>query len=355
MTKFATSIFCAACLLAAFRQPFPPSEVAQSPLEKLSEYGFFTGNIALQLPQAGIVPYQLNTPLFSDYAEKLRFVRLPQGASVPYNAEQVLAFPVGTVIIKTFYYPFDARKPQKGRRLMETRLLIHEATAWKALTYIWNDAQTEASLEVAGDTKPVSWVDAAGKKRDLNYVVPNVNQCKGCHNANEVLQPIGPSARQLNGDLGYASGKENQLAYWQNHGMLTGVPALADVPKTAVWNDPATGSLDARARAWLDINCAHCHRATGPAQTSGLLLDWRETNPTKSGIFKTPVAAGKGTGGLQYSIVPHKPEASILLYRINNIDPGEMMPELGRSVVHEEGVALIREWIKNMPEAATPP
>ena len=323
---------------------FPSFEIK----EKLSEYDFFEGNIALQLPKDGLIPYQLNTPLFSDYAEKLRFVKVPEGEKIAFQAETVFDFPIGTVLVKTFYYPLDFRKPEKGRTLVETRLLVREATAWKALTYIWNEAQTEAFLEVAGDTKKISWVNPNGKKVQLDYVIPNLNQCKGCHNKDEKLMPIGPAARQLNGHFQYASGEQHQLSYWYEKGILQDMPDLANIPKTPIWNDATSGSLDARARAWLDMNCAHCHSATGPAKTSGLFLDWKESNPTKLGIWKTPVAAGKGSGGLKYSIVPQKPEASILWYRIQSTDPAEMMPELGRKMAHQEGVALIKEWIKNL-------
>lgn len=232
---------------------------------------------------------------------------------------------------------------------METRLLVHEENGWKALEYVWNDEQTDAILEVAGEEKEISYVDAEGKKHKRLYVMPNLNQCKGCHNRNEVMTPIGPSVRQLNGELTYADGADNQLIKWQKLGILTGLPALADCPKAPVWNKPETGSLEARARTWLDINCAHCHRSGGPASTSGLLLGIHETDPTAWGVHKTPVAAGRGSGDRKYSIEPGKPDESILLYRMESTDPGVMMPELGRKVTHREGVALVREWIKAMP------
>ncbi|MFD1143693.1 SO2930 family diheme c-type cytochrome [Larkinella insperata] len=318
--------------------------------EKLSEYGFFAGSIAQQRPAAGVVPYTLNTPLFSDYAEKLRFVKLPAGQSVPYNETEVLHFPVGTTLIKTFYYPHAFRNPDKGRRLLETRLLVHQPGGWKAFDYVWNDEQTDAVLEVAGETKTVQYVDAGGTSRQHTYVIPNLNQCKGCHNRNEVMTPIGPSVRQLNGDLAYDSAGtgKNQLQHWQQTGMLTGMPALADCPKTPVWNQPETGSLSDRARAWLDINCAHCHNPQGPAMTSGLNLSYGETNPTALGILKTPVAAGRGSGGHAFDIVPGKPEESILIYRLHSTDPGDMMPELGRKTVHTESLELLRAWIKSL-------
>lgn len=317
---------------------------------KLSDYGFFVGNLADQKPAAGVVPYQLNTPLFSDYAEKLRFVKFPDGKAAQYDAKEVMDFPVGTTIIKTFYFPTDFRDASKGRRIMETRLLVHNESGWKALEYVWNDEQTDALLEVAGDRKPVSYVDADGRKHEQEYVIPNLNQCKSCHNRNEVLMPIGPTARQLNGPIKYDSGSENQLAHWQKTGLLTGLPELATIPRAPVWNDPTTGSLNDRARIWLDINCAHCHRPDGPANTSGLNLSIHEHNPTAWGIRKTPVAAGRGSGNRRYDIVPGHPDESILVYRMESTDPGVMMPEVARKVTHREGVALVREWIKSLPE-----
>lgn len=318
------------------------------PLMHLSEYGFFEGNIADQKPVTGVMPYDLNTPLFTDYAEKLRFVRMPDDATVPYNEKEVLDFPVGTHIVKTFFYYDDARKPEKGRRLMETRVLEHQEEGWQALAYVWNEDQSDAYLEVAGEDIEMSFVHTDGKKKKVTYTVPNVNQCKGCHSFNGAMRPIGPSARQLNGEFAYVDGAVHQLDHWQQAGLLTGLPAdHAEIPRIAKWDNPAE-SLNDRARAWLDINCAHCHRAEGPASTSGFFLDIHQTDPTVLGVNKAPVAAGRGSGGLKYDIEPGKPGKSILYYRIDSKDPGVMMPELGRSLIHEEGVALIKEWIKGM-------
>lgn len=316
--------------------------------QTLSEYGFFKGKLAELRPAKGVIPYILNTPLFSDYASKARFVKIPAGKKASYNSKEVLEFPLGTVLIKNFYYSKDARKPKKGRRIIETRLLIHEPEGWVALPYIWNDAQTEANLDVAGDTKEVKWRDAKGKKRKIEYIIPNMNQCKGCHERGKKMVPIGPSARQLNGELAYSSGKENQLTYWSKTKMLDGLPALTQVPKTPVWNKPATGSLDKRARAWLDINCGHCHRPDGPANTSGLFLYIHEKNKTALGINKAPVAAGRAAANLRFDIVPGKPHKSILTYRMESTDPGIMMPEIARQLVHKEGVTLVKKWIKEM-------
>ena len=328
----------------------PPVPIAVTPYKsRLSAYGFFE-DLPGQVPAAGVLPYKLNTPLFSDYAKKLRFVKLPPGTAATYNDSAVFAFPVGTTIIKTFYYPVDFRKPHKGRRLMETRLLIHEASGWTALPYIWNESQTDATLEVAGGIYDVSWVHLDGKKKKVQYMVPNKNQCKGCHAQGKKLTPIGPAARHLNGELDYPkTGLQNQLLHWKNNGLLQGLPSdLANVPKNAVFGDESTASLDHRARSWLDINCGHCHNKYGPANTSGLFLDIHEKDLTRLGVNKPPIAAGRGSGNRDYDIVPGKPKSSILIYRMESDDPGIRMPEIGRSIAHKEGLALVSEWIKSM-------
>ncbi|MCU0448144.1 MAG: hypothetical protein MUE85_24855 [Microscillaceae bacterium] len=317
--------------------------------EKLSEYGFFEGKMADLKPKKGVIPYDLNTPLFSDYAQKARFVRLPKGARINYNPKEVLDFPLGTILIKNFYYENDFRDPKKGRNILETRLLIHESSGWIALPYVWNEQQTEAYLEIAGERKDIAWLDEKGAEQKLNYAIPNMNQCKGCHNRNEKLLPIGPSARQLNGDLDYVEGTENQLIKWQKLGILQGLPPdFEQVPKFPIWNKPESGSLDARARAYLDVNCGHCHQPNAPASTTGLHLHIHEANLTALGIQKPPVAAGRGAGNYLFSIVPGKPEESMMVYRMESTDPGVMMPELARKLVHHEGIELIKEWIKAM-------
>ncbi len=331
-------------LATTFKQDNAPTH---SYKEKLSEYGFFEGKISEQQPAKNVMPYTLNAPLFSDYAYKLRFVQLPDNQQVAYNADSVFQFPKGTAIIKTFYYKNDERNDKKGRRLIETRVLLHQENGWVSLPYIWNDDQTDAVLEVTGGTTKVAWRDAQGAKKEFEYIVPNMNQCKGCHERNGVMTPIGPSARQLNGDFKYADGTENQLIKWKNANVLRGGEDVKNAPKLVHYDD-ATASLDARARAYLDINCAHCHNKTGPAQTSGLLLDWKTTDSTAYGFYKTPIAAGRGSGNLKFDIVPGKPNESILVYRMESTDPGVMMPELSRSQQHTEGVKLIKEWIKSM-------
>lgn len=308
----------------------------------LSSYGFFAGELKTLTPADGVYPYSINAPLFSDYAVKARFMKIPKGKQIAYHAEEVFDFPEGTVLIKNFYYPADFHKPTEDIRLLETRLLLLRQGTWEALTYIWNDEQTEAYLEVAGKSIPVSWKHTNGESRQIDYSVPNVNQCKGCHLKGDKVMPIGPSARQLN-----SGAKANPLTYLRDQGVLTGLPDLPNIPKLASYEDEKEVLTD-RARSWLEINCAHCHRPDGQAKSSGLFLAASVTTPLELGVGKAPVAAGKGSGGRSFSIVPGHPDESILLYRIESTDPGIMMPEMGRQLVHAEGVQLVRAWILAM-------
>lgn len=310
---------------------------------KLSDYDFFKGILQHLEPNEGVYAYSLNSALFSDYAFKKRFVFIPKGKSIGYHPTDVLAFPEGTVLIKNFYYPADFRKPEEGKQILETRLLILENAEWKALPYIWNEQQTEAYLEVAGKSVDVEWIHFDGSNKKVNYSIPNINQCKGCHLRGDKVMPIGPTARQLN----HGESDQNLLAAWQAKGILENLPAINKVPRLAAYENESE-KVAHRARAWLEINCAHCHRADGPAKTSGLHLLADVADLNVLGVGKAPIAAGKGSGGRLYGIVPGKPDESILQYRIESTHPGIMMPELGRKLVHEEGVALVRKWILEM-------
>lgn len=313
--------------------------------EKLSDYKFFTEPLKELTPKPGVIHYELNSPLFTDYAFKKRFIKFPEGTNARFSADDVLDFPEGTVLIKNFYYPADFRKPEEDMRILETRLLILEDGNWKALPYIWNNEQTDAYLEIGGKNIDVKWTHDDGSVRTVNYSVPNMNQCKGCHLRGDKIMPIGPTARQLNGSI---KGQDhNQLIQLATNGWLTGLPPTEKIARLASYNNTEE-ALDSRARAWLEVNCAHCHRPDGPAKTSGLHLLAAIKNPYELGIGKAPVAAGRGSGGLNYDIVPGKPDQSILYYRIKSDDPGVMMPELGKKLVHEEGVKLIEQWIREM-------
>lgn len=323
--------------------------LAEAPAAKLSDYRLFVDAGARQ-PNGRVTPYDVATPLFSDYAVKHRYVFTPKGEPAAWRDQGPLAFPVGTVLVKTFAYPADFRRPEQDERFLETRLLIRKAGGWTAQTYLWNAEQTEATLKRVGARLDVSFIGQDGAPVAFEYAVPNQNQCKECHSADGVMQPIGPKARNLNHDFAYREGTRNQLSQWRTLGLLADGPAPADAPRTADWTDASAG-LEQRARAYLDANCGHCHNPAGMASTSGLFLNAEEDRPAHLGLNKAPVAAGRGSGGLKVSIDPGHPERSILIHRMASDDPGVMMPELGRALVHEEGVAVVAAYIASLKPA----
>ncbi|MFN3463114.1 MAG: SO2930 family diheme c-type cytochrome, partial [Terricaulis sp.] len=329
---------------------------AERPPELLSAYRFFR-DAGARMPNERVTPYDLNTPLYSDGALKFRYVYIPPGQQAQYRDEGVFEFPVGTVLIKTFAFAADMPQPAENVRFLETRLLIRRAEGWFAYPYVWNEAQTEARLSPIGANIPVSFTNEQGQAIALEWAVPNRNQCKACHDLSGELTPIGPNARNLNRAYPYPytqsidvvllyDAPQDQLQYWVERRLLDRLPA--DPPRTPnALSDPAA-PLELRARAYLDVNCAHCHNPQGPAHTSGLDLRWSQHEPIAWGVGKRPVAAGRGSAGFEFAIEPGHPERSILLHRMRSTDPGVMMPEIGRQLVDERGAALIEEWIARM-------
>jgi len=368
----AAAVLAAAVLPGCARTPPPAVHFfATGRPQHLSEWHVvFRDHDRLALNR-GVVPFDLNTPLFSDYAHKLRTVWMPPGTAAQYSDSQTFDFPVGTVISKTFYYPragaaattvartYDQSRDFAGDggldlnsvRLIETRLLVRREHRWEALPYVWNAEQTDAELARTGDEVALELVAPEGEREPFTYVVPNENQCAGCHVTNlktGAIAPIGPKARHLNREYPYPEGTQNQLAYLQRVGYLVGLPALDRVPRNAAWRDTSQ-PLEARARAYLEINCGHCHSPSGPADTTSLTFDVGTPPDRHIGLCKPPVAAGRGTGDNLFDIVPGHPEDSILPFRMASREPGVMMPEQGRGTVHREGLELIREWIAAMP------
>ncbi|MDX5338426.1 MAG: hypothetical protein LPK25_05320 [Cyclobacteriaceae bacterium] len=326
----------------------PEEATGLFPYRRLSTYGFFEGEIKELSPASAVLPYAPASSLFTDYAWKSRFVFFPQGEKASLTGEEI-SFPKGTVLIKNFYYPTDFRNPEKGRRIIETRLMIHEEKGWQAYPYIWNEEQTDAILKIVGGELEVKYTDNAGKDQLIQYIVPNKNQCKSCHNQNETLAPIGVQVKHLNHTFDYGKLAENQLVHWTNLEKLEGFEGPDFYPSLINYEDKSQALAD-RAKAYLDINCAHCHRAEGPASTSGLFLTFDQKDQRKLGVNKPPVAAGKGAGNYKYDIVPGKPDQSILTFRMNSTEVGIAMPELGRTTIHREGVELIRQWILELEE-----
>ena len=324
----ATALASAVAAIAASPGGVNDTAVSEDVMPRtLSEYGFFT-DMRGQAPAARVTPYRLNTPLYSDGAEKLRFVYLPQGMQAKADGGGLLELPVGAALIKTFAFGDVAE-----RRLIETRVLLHRAEGWVALPYLWNEAQTEATLALAGARVDVT----TPRGQAISYRVPNKNQCKECHGLNGVVVPIGPKARNLSADW---------LADMVAAGHLDTMPEGADA--LPLWEASGEATPKAAARAYLDVNCAHCHRSGATASNSGLDLRWEQDNPEALGIGKRPVAAGRGAGQHLFGIVPGAPDDSILTYRMASIEPGVAMPELGKSTVDTRGLEVVRRWIESM-------
>ncbi|NBW75047.1 MAG: hypothetical protein EBR34_04530 [Sphingomonadaceae bacterium] len=290
---------------------------------RLSDYGFFADG-ARQVPAKGVTPYRLQTPLWSDGAEKLRFVYLPAGTKAKAQGDGLLDLPVGAALIKTF---------KLEGRLIETRVLLHRAEGWVALPYQWNREQTEARLALAGARLELK----TPQGQAISYAIPNKNQCKECHQQKDAVVPIGPKARNLSAAW---------LASFHKAGKLDAVPLVTS--RVPLWEDRAKLAAAPVARGWLDSNCAHCHNPAGSASNSGLDLRWEQSDPIALGINKRPVAAGRGSGGLEFDVLPGHPDKSIMLYRMGSLEGGISMPEVGRSSIDPDGMAAVTKWIGEM-------
>lgn len=291
----------------------------------LGEYRFFADGAA-QRPAAGVTPYRVQTPLWSDGADKLRFVYLPAGTQARAQGEGLLDLPVGAALIKTF---------KLEGRLIETRVLLHRADGWVALPYQWNREQTEARLVLGGARLELT----SPQGQRISYAIPNKNQCKDCHQQKDAVVPLGPKARNL---------AAQWLVSWHKAGKLDQVPVVA--ARVPLWEERAKLPAAPVARGWLDANCAHCHSPAGAASNSGLDLRWEQGDPVKLGIMKRPVAAGRGSGGLEYDVLPGHPDKSIMIYRMGSLEGGISMPELGRSTVDPAGQAAVARWIGEMKQ-----
>lgn len=328
------AIFAAAVSTTASTDAVSDSAIAHpANPARLSEFGFFSGGPAK--PSERLIPYELHTALFTDYAIKERFIYLPSGGKVTADANGKLIFPVGTALIKSFGYT-----GANGLDVIETRLLLHRAQGWVALPYVWRPDGSDADLRVGGTRVPVTFAHE-GATQTISYSVPNKNQCKQCHSAGKDIMPIGPVWQNMK----FSDTKDAaKLAL----SMSADVKRLGTFPN---WEDPKTGNLDSRARVYLKVNCGHCHAPAGSASNSGLFLDGSATSAASYGIGKRPVAAGRASVGLDFIIAPGKADESILIARMESTDPGIAMPEVGRSTVHKEGVTLLRDWIDAMPPA----
>lgn len=332
-------------------EPFPATPPANLSAAKLfADPPIVDGQIQ---PAADMERYELATALFSDYALKTRAIRFPKGKAAKYDAREVMDFPVGTVITKTFSMEKDRRDPKVGIKVVETRVLVREDAGWVAYPYLWNDEQTEATYAPGGRVVPIDTIDASGQAVKFSYLVPSKNQCQECHHVREAEGPatltlIGPKARNIN----IVVNGKNQLDHWAEIGKLEGLPPAAERPTPIDAFDTTKNTAEQRARTYVDVNCAHCHR---PESTVGiasqLFLDIWNTDQFKLGICKRPGSAGPNVGGT-FDIVPGDHTTSILWFRMQTTDSGKMMPLIGRATQHAEGAAVVAAWIDAMPAQA---
>lgn len=300
-------------------------------------------------PLPGFIPYSVRSPLWSDSAEKHRFLRIPSGSKIHVvdcagaDAAGCAAdtvggddghwqMPVGTVLVKNF---------SLGGRIIETRLVMRRSmTRWLFYGYEWNEAATEATLLPD---------DEVGKARQVGaqtWQYPGRTQCPQCHTPGGGFS-LGPSTPQLNSDFTYAEGAMNQVEKFKQLDLFEAPPAaMSGYPEPA-----GAESLEARTRSYLQVNCAICHRPSG--EYSGMDMRWgtpianmnlcelSERDPGKNGLPK-------------YRVVPGIPAQSSMSFRVHALDELRM-PKIGSNVVDTVGAKLIDDWITAMPTSACPP
>tara|TARA_B100000809_G_scaffold186852_1_gene185057 strand:- start:2723 stop:3748 length:1026 start_codon:yes stop_codon:yes gene_type:complete len=308
-----------------------PGPVAPLVFEtNLSEMGIFSGELSNLTPDSTVHLYDLNSRLFTDYAHKQRLIRMPEGEAMQYNGDSSLpVYPDNTLISKTFYYYEDENNTASNKIIIETRVLIKTEGIWKLGEYIWNNDMTEAVYSDTGTTVPVSYLDAEGITQEVQYQIPSNDDCITCHHKYEVILPIGPKLRAMNFNPQNEETSINQLQHFINIGLLEGVSSVSDIDILPDWEDEVNFDIFERGRSYIDINCAHCHQPGGYVPT-GFLLDFRyETDFETTGIY-----AHRGQ----------------IESRIQSNIPTYMMPQIGRSIVHDEGVAMLLEYLEAIEE-----
>ena len=317
------------------------------PFQTLSEYNFFQGELKNLNPNYGVLPYKLNSKLFTDYAKKKRFVWIPTNSSASYEGDgELLTYPNGTVLIKNFYY--ENALPGNTTRIIETRLMIKKSGNWIFADYVWNADQTEASLDLNGSLVNVQW-EQDGEMEDIQYRIPSQAECVTCHKITEVPFPIGTKPRNLNLTYDYGDGVENQIDKWTNFGYLENALPSSSISSVVDYED-LTAPLEERVRAYVDINCAHCHKDEGHCDYRPIRLDYESTDVYANfGVCVDPDEFVNPD--LQHIVEPGDSRNSMLHFRLSSTDESYRMPLLGRSIVHQEGVELIEEWIDQLSES----
>jgi uncharacterized repeat protein (TIGR03806 family) len=284
----------------------------------LSEYNLFKGKISDLVPNDSVQVLELSYTLFTDYTEKQRLLKLPPGIKMIAKGDGLPDFPNGTILAKTFYYSAVQTKGQQ--KIIETRILQKYKGNWNIATYQWNDAQTEANLLTKGGTVSASIELPDGSQKDIKYKIPTVYDCYDCHRSNNSIIPIGPKLRNLNIDLLIEGKPVSQLQLLKEKGLLT-IKQHEQTAKLPSYKD-ANQPLEKRARAYFEINCAHCHNPQGFAGAYSLDLRY-ENEFENTGIFFN-----------KWNIE----------HRMTIRD----MPRLGTTIVDNEGLKLIQQYLAGL-------
>lgn len=332
-------------------------DLTKVPYPKLSDYKFFEGELKNQIPALNVLPYQPISSLFSDYAHKKRFVWMPIGTKATYNSDiTTLELPVGAAIIKTFYY--DNVQPNNTTKIIETRIMIKKTSGWIFADYVWNENQTEAYFDLSGSNVALSWKDENNIIKNVNYRIPNEVQCNVCHKYKETINgeyfekhvPIGIKPQNLNSNYTYNNETKNQLLKWIEQGYLESNFNLPNQANTVVDYNDTSKSLELRARSYVDINCSHCHNTNGHCDYRPMRFSFFETanNLTNMGVCVDTQDIQDFPPALSKIVTPGNIERSMLYYRINTENENYRMPLHGRTLIHEEGVQLIQDWINSL-------
>jgi uncharacterized repeat protein (TIGR03806 family) len=349
--------------------PKPPGEATPDFPQRLSESGLFK-NVAKHQLVAGAIPYDVNSPLWSDGTHKTRYVILPadadeNGLMVKIEAKDKGSwnFPEGTVLVKSFALDLEEDNPN-SRKWIETRFMVKHQGEWAGYSYQWNDEQTDAKLVAAEGLAQKFQIRDGKGNRTQTWHYPSRTECMVCHSraSNYVL---GLSTAQLNREFNYEkltggeSTRDNQLRTFESLGVLktnwseeefqqleknatspAGFERLADPYDTEQ-------DLALRARSYLHSNCSSCHVGAGGGNAK-LELRFTTSLDKTNLLDEKPMHHSYDLKDARI-IAPGSPERSILLERIRRRGRGQM-PQLGTTIADEKAVALIEAWIKSLAE-----
>lgn len=331
-------------------KPTPPATNAAPFPRLLSETGLFT-SVRGHVVHPALIPYSVNVELWSDGAHKERWLAIPGEGRISYSDERGWALPDGTVLVKSFALEQQSGRPET-RRWIETRLLTRQQGEWVGYSYVWNDEQTDAALvEKTGRDVEYAIADAAapGGVRKQAWHYPSRAECMVCH-SRAAKYVLGITTHQLNRAHAFSVGERNQIELYEQLGLFDTEMAGggADLPKLVPLRDE-TATLDVRARSYLHANCSFCHVAAGGGNSA---VDFEITaKPEKALLIDaSPVHTNFGIEGAKI-VASGNPDKSILMQRITRRGRGQM-PPLASAVVDERAVALIREWIMQLPPVA---